>query len=277
MRAEEEVAAPIGSDAVAASLAPARVPERVDPAPVVEVEVTGPAPIDPSGATGRSESASWVAEEPLPATVAAEADPLEALTPPPIPEWGPDRVAPPPLEPRSDLSAPPADEPALADLAAAELAKGPSFELDAPGCDTEPYMVEMRPTKGRVPEPEEARRPLDGDSERRIEWLNACQRTVYRVVRAEVGAGAANFVRFCGEKLPDGFGAVFSHVELQEDGSWDVVGLRAALRRKGPGDLHAGFGRLIEKELEMVQVHLGPERADALRRKIEELENAATT
>ena len=88
---------------------------------------------------------------------------------------------------------------------------------------------------------------------------------------------ASNFIRFCGEKLPDGFGPVFAHVELHDDGAWDVPTLRASLRRERPGDLRAGFHLLIDKELEMVEVHLGPERAAALRRKIGELEAAYTS
>lgn len=163
------------------------------------------------------------------------------------------------------------EDSALSDPAAAEPSQEPAFELGTPGCDTEPYMEEQRPMKPRLTE--EDRRALDPSTEREIEWLNACQQTVYRIVRAEVGAGAANFIRFCGEKLPDGFGAVFAHVELEDDGSWDVPALRAGLRRERPGELHAGFQRLIDKELEMVQVHLGPERAAALRRKIGDLEN----
>lgn len=159
--------------------------------------------------------------------------------------------------------------------------EGSQFELAAPGCDTEPFVGDMHPDGpagrrlGRSERSERLDlRPLDGETERQIEWLNACQQIVYRVVRAEIGAGAANFVRFCGARVPGGFGEVFAHVELADDGTWDIPGLRTALRLHAPADTHAGFRLLLEKEVEMVQVHLGPDRAEALRRKILEFERA---
>ncbi len=115
-------------------------------------------------------------------------------------------------------------------------------------------------------------RPIDPELKRQIERFNACQRLVYRAVRTEVGAGAANFLRFCGGKLTDGFNELFASVDLMDDGAWDVSGLQSSIQRKALLDPWLGFQRLLDKELEMVHVHLGVARAEELRKRIEDFE-----
>ncbi len=114
--------------------------------------------------------------------------------------------------------------------------------------------------------------PLDPELERQIDKFNACQRVVYRAIRSEIGAGAANFIRFCGGKLTDGFNQLFDPVDLMDDGAWDVEGLRKSVGRGGVLDPWLGFQRLLDKEVEMVYLHLGPARAETLQKRIEEFE-----
>ncbi|NIM62295.1 MAG: hypothetical protein GTO30_11715, partial [Acidobacteria bacterium] len=56
-----------------------------------------------------------------------------------------------------------------------------------------------------------------------ISAFNAMQRLVYRTVRSEVGAGAANFIRAC---CDDDAPGIIEGTELQSDGTWDNEGLR---------------------------------------------------
>jgi hypothetical protein len=239
---------------------------------------------------------------PEPAVASAAPDPAPEPEPIQEPEQAPIEAASPAEGPQAEAPGEPAPEPPVAaDLVPAEsepatepavqesapvesapveaapvaASEGPSFEIGTPGCDTEPFMGDMSPLSARrKPSEDEGRTPLEPEAERQVEWLNACQQIVYRVVRAEVGAGAANFIRFCGARMPEGLGAVFAQVDLMDDGTWDVLGMRRALRGADPAALQDGFRRVLEKEVEMVQVHLGPEHAEALRRKIDEFEKA---
>jgi len=143
----------------------------------------------------------------------------------------------------------------------------------AAGSDAEPAAPE--PPRFQVASPPSSSAEdtaLDPDLERQIERFNACQRVVYRTIRAEIGAGAANFIRFCGGKLSDGFNELFDRVDLMDDGAWDVAGLRGAVRRGGVLDPWLGFQRLLDKEVEMVHMHLGPARAETLQKRIDEFE-----
>ncbi len=116
--------------------------------------------------------------------------------------------------------------------------------------------------------------PPDPALDRQIERFNTYQRIVYRVVRAEVGAGASNFVRFCALRLADGFHELFATTDLFDDGSWDPIALRDAIRARGVLDPWLAFQRLVDKEAEMVGVHLGIRQAEEIRRRIDELERA---
>jgi hypothetical protein len=101
---------------------------------------------------------------------------------------------------------------------------------------------------------------LDGT----IASFNARHAVLFRALRAEVGAGAANFVRSCRGALGNGFGSVFASVELRADGSWDPEGLRAAIRELQVSDPTSGFQRLLEQEVELLRVHLGDKRVSSL-------------
>lgn len=174
-------------------------------------------------------------------------------------------------------------------------ATGRDLSLDSPLYETrfiprQPGSVREEPETAPVEEPRPAQdvtEPLTGESEyeattddapeleteldRLIASFNARQRLVYRAIRSEIGAGAANFVRYCGTRLGDGFEDLFAPVELLEDGSWDALGLKSSMQQRTVVDPWIGFQRLLDKELEMVHLHLGHDRAQALRKRLEEL------
>jgi hypothetical protein len=97
-----------------------------------------------------------------------------------------------------------------------------------------------------------------------IASFNARHAVLFRALRAEVGAGAANFVRSCRGSLGNGFGPVFGSVELRADGSWDPDGLKKAIAELRVSDPATGFTRLLEQEVELLRVHLGEKRVSSL-------------
>lgn len=101
---------------------------------------------------------------------------------------------------------------------------------------------------------------LDGT----IAAFNARHTVLFRALRAEVGAGAANFVRSCRGSLGDNLGSLFASVELRADGSWDPDGLRRAITERRVGDPADGFQRLLEQEVEALRIHLGEKRVSSL-------------
>lgn len=150
-----------------------------------------------------------------------------------------------------------------------------STDTDLPAAEAVRSDLKMAEPARTTGDPDsDANAPLDPELEKQIERFNASQQIVYRIVRSEVGAGASNFVRFCGLRLSDGFQDLFSAVDLMDDGTWDPAGIRAAVRKKAVLDPWLGFQRLLEKEIEMVQVHLGATQAEVLRKRLEEFDRA---
>lgn len=105
-----------------------------------------------------------------------------------------------------------------------------------------------------------------------IARFNAMQRLVYRTVRAEVGAGAANFVRACCEQLAEGHSQSLQEAELRADGSWDTEILRQAVVEHRVDDPWADYQRLIEIEIDVLRQHIGETRAVELQRQVESIE-----
>ena len=95
---------------------------------------------------------------------------------------------------------------------------------------------------------------LDAD----ISRFNARQRLLYRSIHAEVGAGAANFVRSCRIQA-------FAEAELSPDGTWDPDVVRRS--SAAPEALE----RLLEAQIERLTQHIGASRAQALRDQIRNL------
>jgi hypothetical protein len=128
----------------------------------------------------------------------------------------------------------------------------------------EPDTAAFDPTPLEAGEPEaappEASPLLDAD----IARFNARQRLLYRSIRAEVGAGAANFVRSCRTDL-------FAEAELAPDGTWDAERLRRTLAHRPVETAPEAFERLLEAQIERLTQHIGPSRAEALREQIRKL------
>jgi hypothetical protein len=129
-----------------------------------------------------------------------------------------------------------------------------------------------------VAKPPPLARPADDwrlphDLESIIAQFNAMQRVVYRTIRAEVGAGAANFIRSCCDTGP---GAVdpLKGAELRSDGSWDTDGLRRAVQEYRIRDPRLEYQRLIDREIEVLRGHIGDARVLELERQIEKVEQA---
>jgi hypothetical protein len=128
------------------------------------------------------------------------------------------------------------------------------------------------PADSPVPEPDtpafEPPHELDG----MIARFNAMQRLVYRTVRAEVGAGAVNFVRACCEQLTADQSAALQEAELRADGSWDIEALRQAVVEHRVDDPWTDYQRLIEIEIDVLRQHIGEARAVELQRQVENIE-----
>jgi len=106
------------------------------------------------------------------------------------------------------------------------------------------------------------------DLEQSILCFNAMQRLIYRTVRSEVGAGAANFIRAC---CDDDGPNVIEGAELQADGTWDNAGLRRQVvehRIEEPWEL---YRRLIGRELDVLRSHVGEAKIVELQREVDKV------
>ncbi len=119
-------------------------------------------------------------------------------------------------------------------------------------------------------EPEEDWEP-PSDLERQISVFNAGQRIVYRTLRAEVGAGAANFIRSCCGNQDEEVVALFARSEIQSDGTWDEEGLRKGVLEARDPDPGPKYRALLDQELEMLKVQIGEARCLALQDQVDAL------
>ena len=97
-----------------------------------------------------------------------------------------------------------------------------------------------------------------------IASFNARHVVLFRALRAEIGAGAANFVRSCRGTLDVGFASMFESADLRADGSWDPDGLKRAVIAHRVLNAPEGFQRLLDDELMRLRTHLGEARSTAL-------------
>jgi 2-oxoglutarate dehydrogenase E2 component (dihydrolipoamide succinyltransferase) len=97
-----------------------------------------------------------------------------------------------------------------------------------------------------------------------IAAFNARHVIVFRALRTEVGAGAANFVRSCRASLGHGLSELFAGAELRADGSWDPDALRRAVVEHRMAEAPTAFRQLLEREMERLRDHLGEKRAYAI-------------
>ena len=178
----------------------------------------------------------------------AEADP----EPEPDPEPDPDRTA---------RLSPDLVESALREASAAAAAAIPAPAAEAAPVAferaSEPEPLEVPQPAGQAFEPPEG---LDGE----IASFNARHVLVFRALRAEVGAGAANVVRACRANLANGFSALFAASELRADGSFDPTALRQAVIEHRIHDAGGAFRTLLDQEMVLLRSHVGEKRAAAL-------------
>jgi hypothetical protein len=97
-----------------------------------------------------------------------------------------------------------------------------------------------------------------------IDRLNDRQRVMFRAIRAEIGAGAVNFVRSCADNIVVDDGSPFEEAELESDGSWNRETLREAVVRHRIDDPETGYRQLIEDQVEMLRGQIGDRRARQL-------------
>ena len=97
-----------------------------------------------------------------------------------------------------------------------------------------------------------------------IASFNARHVVLFRALRAEVGAGAANFVRSCRATLDNGFPEMFESAGLRADGSWDPEALKKSVIDHRTANASEGFSKLLDAELQKLRAHLGDARTAAL-------------
>ncbi len=106
------------------------------------------------------------------------------------------------------------------------------------------------------------------DLEQAISCFNAMQRLIYRTVRSEVGAGAANFIRACcGDDGPN----VIELAELQSDGTWDNEGLRRQVVEHRIEEPWGLYRQLIDRELDVLRSHVGEAKIVELQREVDKV------
>ena len=140
----------------------------------------------------------------------------------------------------------------------------PPAPIEPPKAEEPPAIVEP-PMVAEPPKMAEERTfepPADLDGV--IASFNARHVILFRALRAEIGAGAANFVRSCRGALDEGLSELFASAELRADGSWDPEGLKSAIVAHKIANAGAGFETLLDGELRRLRAHLGEARAAAL-------------
>lgn len=132
----------------------------------------------------------------------------------------------------------------------------------SPAADASPAPV--APPPAPAPEPEATAWEVPADLDGVIASFNARHVVLFRAMRAEIGAGAANFVRSCRGALDSRFAEMFATAELRADGSWDPEGLRLSVTAHRIGNAGDGFAALLDGELEKLRIQMGEKRAAAL-------------
>jgi hypothetical protein len=161
--------------------------------------------------------------------------------------------------PEPNASADPDDDPTVritAEDVAAALREPGEPDVDDAAARPEAEAIEAAPEPPAWEPPE----GLDGA----IAAFNARHVVLFRALRTEVGAGAANFVRSCRGALGTEFAELFAAAELRADGSWDPEGLRRAIVDRRLETADEAFRELLEHEVDRLRVHLGDQRAAAI-------------
>jgi len=121
--------------------------------------------------------------------------------------------------------------------------------------------------------PEDAEPEWEGpaDLDDVVRRFNELHRVVYRAVRAEIGAGAVNFIHACCTRVGAECGEVVEDVELLPDGSWDPEGLKLAVRSRHIEDPWPVYQTVLEQVYVELEPHLGGTKAETLKNRILEM------
>jgi hypothetical protein len=143
------------------------------------------------------------------------------------------------------------------EMVEASLEEPPSpAESAASDAPEPPPVVEAEP-----PPPWDPPADLDGS----IARFNNKHKLVYRLIRSEIGAGATNFVRSCGE------GGVFASAELMSDGTWEPAALKTAICEARVADPGAGLEGMLQREVESLRALAGEARIRTLVEQLNQL------
>jgi hypothetical protein len=148
--------------------------------------------------------------------------------------------------------------------------------------DAGPAAAEARPPEeASAPVPEtalDATIPADdpiADLDKAISRFNQVHRVLYRAIRAEVGAGTANFIQACRFGLTNGQSELFAGARLLPDGTWDPDGLKKTLKERRESEPQSGLERLLDREFEMLKPQIGEARTTALHEQISVLRRSS--
>jgi len=141
-------------------------------------------------------------------------------------------------------------------------AEGESLDLDRTARVSREDIESAMREPAAAPELPAFEPPADLDGA--IASFNARHVVLFRALRAEIGAGAANFVRSCRGALDNGFAAMFESADLRADGSWDPEGLKRSVIVHRVANASEGFQRLLDDELQRLRAQLGEARAATL-------------
>jgi hypothetical protein len=175
------------------------------------------------------------------------APPAEAAVPEPEPAV---EAAPPTIEPPPAAETPRRSEAEDLD----HTVRVPREELEAA----------LKPQAEPAPPAAEPAFEPPADLDAAIASFNARHVILFRALRAEIGAGAANFVRSCRAALVEGMSELFATAELRADGSWDPEGLKRSVVSHRITNAAVGFETLLDGELRRLRAHLGEAKAAAL-------------
>jgi hypothetical protein len=105
---------------------------------------------------------------------------------------------------------------------------------------------------------------LPANLDHTIARFNARHVILFRTLRSEIGAGAANFVRSCRTGLESEFAQLLGAADLRADGSWDPDALRRSVIEFRVANVDECFRKLLDAEMIRLRAHLGDARAGSL-------------
>ncbi len=182
---------------------------------------------------------------------------VEAAVPEPEPEPEPEHEP----EPAVEAAPPLIDAPLAVDTPQESEPQDFDHTVRVPREELE---AALKPQAEPAPSAEETAFEPPADLDAAIASFNARHVILFRALRAEIGAGAANFVRSCRAALVDGMSELFAISELRADGSWDPEGLKSSVVAHRIANAAVGFEMLLDGELRRLRAHLGEAKAAAL-------------